>query len=236
MTLSTHAIEPIGCECCPLSPLCLPRGLSPDEVSQVAASVRRKRVLRKGEALFRCGDPFGGIFAIRSGTAKTLSYDSDGNEYLTGILLPGDLLGFDGLAESGHHSTAVALEPASICHLPIPAFDRLGKDIPNMLRALLRHASIRMSDEAQQVQLLKRPAGQRVAALLINLSDRLNDRGLSGEEFRLSLSRQEMGSYLGLALETVSRTLGQLQDAGLITVDNRTVRILNRSELERLVA
>ncbi len=223
----------VTCQNCSLTALCIPRGLARDEIEHISRIVSRKKTLQRGEHLFHKGDKFRGILAIKGGTAKTLTYDSQGNEYITGLWLPGELLGFDALASDRHKCSAVALETLSYCELPADQLDDLCQKVPNLLRELFRHASARLDGETEQVIVNKQAAEERVAAFLLNLSERLRQRGFSPYDFRLSLNRQEIGNYLGLALETVSRTLRSFQDLGLIAVQHKQVRIVDLEGLRR---
>jgi CRP/FNR family transcriptional regulator len=226
----------VTCQNCSLTALCIPRGLDREEIDQISHIVSRKKTLQRGEHLFHKGDRFRGIVAIKGGTAKTVTYDSHGNEYVTGFWLPGELLGFDALASDRHSCSAVALETLSYCELPADQLDGLCQKVPNLLRELFRHASARLEGETAQAVVNKQPADERVAAFLLSLSDRLKSRGFSPLDFRLSFSRQEIGNYLGLALETVSRTLRAFQDEGLIAVQHKQVRIIDLDGLRRVCA
>ena len=226
----------VTCQNCSLTTLCIPRGLASEDIERISRIVTRKKTLQRGEFLFRKGDRFRGLIAIKSGTAKTVSFDAEGNEYVTGLMLPGELLGFDALASDRHRCSAVALETVSYCELPSEQLDQLCQEVPNLLRELFRHASARLDAETEQVILSKRPAEERVAAFILNLSERLRSRGLSPLNFKLSLTRYEIGNYLGLALETVSRILRVFQDDELIEVDSKVVRIIDLERLKRLCA
>jgi CRP/FNR family transcriptional regulator len=208
--------------------------LSQEDIEQISHIVSRRKTLQRGEFLYRKGDKFQGIIAIKAGTAKTITVDTDGNEYITGLLLPGELLGFDGLASDIHRCSAIALETLNYCKLPSEQLDELCRRVPNLLKELFRHASARLDDETEQTVLNKRPAEERIAAFLLHLSDRQKKRGFSAVNLKLSLTRQEIGNYLGLALETVSRHLRSLQDAGLIVVDHRQIHIVDFERLRAL--
>ena len=226
----------VTCSNCSLNELCLPRGLEQADIERIARIVGRKKTLQKGDYLYRKGDRFRGIIAIKAGTAKLVALDQGGNEYLTNYLLPGELLGFDALANDQHFCSAMALETLSYCELPAEQLDALCLDVPNLLRELFRHAGETLTAETNQIMLGKRPAEERVAGFLLNLSDRLYRRGFSATEFRLSLTRHEIGNYLGLALETVSRILTGFEEQGLIEVHNKQIRIRNLPALRELCA
>ncbi|MGZ8216116.1 fumarate/nitrate reduction transcriptional regulator Fnr [Methylomagnum sp.] len=224
----------VTCQNCSLTSLCIPRGLAPEDIERISRIVSRKKTLQKGEHLYHKGDRFRGIIAIKAGTAKTVTYDSRGNEYITGLLLPGELLGFDALASDRHACSAIALETLSYCELPAEQLDELCQKVPNLLKELFRHASARLDEATEQAVTSKQPAEERVAAFLVDLSDRLQKRGFSSVNFKLSLTRQEIGNYLGLALETVSRTLRTFQDQGFIDVHNRYVHITDLKGLRHI--
>ncbi len=221
----------VTCQNCSLSELCIPRGLSHKDIERIGAIVSRKKSLHKGDYLYRQGDKFRGILAIKSGTAKLMTMDLYGGEFLTGYLLPGELLGFDALADDRHHYSALALEPLEYCEMPSEDLDSLCREVPNLLRELFRHAGKTLNMGTDRFVLSQRTAEERVVNFLLDLSDRLSRRGFSGVEIKLSLTRQEIGNYLGLALETVSRALKSLEDSGLITVQAKLIRILDKDRL-----
>lgn len=223
----------VTCKNCCLSELCIPRGLSHRDIERISDIVNRRKVLSKGDYLYRQGEPFRGILAIKTGTVKLVSLSPDGEEFITGYLLPGELLGFDGLADERHAYSAVALQTLSICEMPAHELDGLCLEVPNLLRELFRHAGRSLATETGRHMLRSRPSEERVAAFLVDLSDRLNQRGFSGLEVRLGLSREEIGNYLGLALGTVSRTLNKLETLGLIEVNNKLIRISDKDRLRQ---
>jgi CRP/FNR family transcriptional regulator len=226
----------VTCQNCSLTTLCIPRGLAPEDIERISRIVSRKKTLQRGEHLYHKGDKFRGIIAVKAGTAKTVTYDGRGNEYITGLLLPGELLGFDALATDHHTCSAIALETLSYCELPSDQLDELCHKVPNLLRELFRHASARLDEATEQAVTTKQPSEERVAAFLLDLSNRLQERGFSPVNFKLSLTRQEIGNYLGLALETVSRTLRLFQDQGFIDVHHRYVHINDLTSLKHICA
>ncbi|AAU91868.1 MULTISPECIES: helix-turn-helix domain-containing protein [Methylococcus] len=224
----------VTCTNCSLNSLCIPRGLAKDDVDRIADIVGRRKTLARGEYLYRRGDSFRGIIAIKAGTAKLIAQDRRGEEFVSAFLLPGELLGFDGLSTDIHQCSAIALETFSYCELPAAQLDSLCKEVPKLLRELFRHAGKSIDSATDLALLAKRPAEARVAAFLADLSERLQQRGFSGAEFRLSLTRQEIGEYLGMALETVSRILSQFASQGVITINSRNVQILDTATLNRI--
>ena len=226
----------VSCQNCNLIDLCIPRGLSPMDVERISNIVTRRKVLQKGDYLYRQGDTFRGIFAIKGGTAKLVSIDLNGNEFITGYYLPGELLGFDGLGEDRHACSALALETVTYCEIPADQIDQLCREVPTLLRELFRHAGKNLAAETGHFVLSQRGAEARVAGFLLDLSDRLSRRGLSGIEIKLTLTRHDLGNYLGLTLETVSRILKVLEGLGLITVHAKAIHILSKDKLHELLA
>ncbi len=226
----------VTCQNCNLSDVCIPRGLSHKDVERISNLVTRKKILQKGDFLYRQGDQFRGILAIKAGTAKLLALDLDGNEYITGYFLPGELLGFDGLANERHACSALALETLTYCEIPAEQIDTLCLEVPNLLRELFRHVGRTLTTETDHFMLSQRGAEERVAGFLLDLSDRLSQRGLSGVEIKLTFSRHDIGKYLGLTLETVSRILKSLESMGLVTVNAKSIHILDKDKLRNLLA
>ncbi|MGR9099024.1 MAG: helix-turn-helix domain-containing protein [Gammaproteobacteria bacterium] len=224
----------VSCKNCSLDSICLPRGLTQSEIDSISEVVKRKRTLQRGEYIYREGDRFRGVLAVKSGTAKLVADDFHGNEHILNILLPGELLGFDGLYNNRHNCSAIALETMSFCELPADKLESLCQNVPGLMRELFRHTGEKINDDRDQIVLNSRPAEERLASFLISLSDRLKKRGFSSTEFTLTLTRQEIGNHLSLALETISRLLKQFQNAGLITVDNRRIRIIDLAGLRKL--
>lgn len=228
-------LNQVSCNNCGLDNICLPRGLSHEEVESISQIVKAKKTLQRGEFIYHEGDNFRGILAIKSGSAKLVGADQHGNEHILNILLPGELLGFDGLSTDKHSCAAIALETTSFCLLPADSMEDLFQNIPSLTRELFRHSGEKMLEDKNQLILSKRPAEERLAYFLISLSERLKRRGFSASEFKLSLSRQEIGNHLGLALETVSRLLKKFQEDELILVQNRFITITDLNALKNLL-
>jgi len=225
----------VSCNNCSLDNICLPRGLSQAEIDNISKVVKAKKTLQRGDFIYREGDKFKGILAIKSGSAKLVANDSHGNEHILNILLPGELLGFDGLSSDKHSCAAIALETMTFCILPADSMEQLFQNLPGLTRELFRHSGEKMLEDKNQLVLSKRPAEERLAYFLISLSERLKRRGFSSSEFKLSLTRQEIGNHLGLALETVSRLLKKFEHDGLITVRNRFIHIKDIHSLKKLL-
>lgn len=225
----------VSCVNCSLDNICLPRGLSQCEINNISKVIKARKTLQRGDFIYREGDNFRGILAIKSGSAKLIANDPHGNEHILNILLPGELLGFDGLSDDKHGCAAIALETMTFCILPADSLDQLFQNMPTLTRELFRHSGEKMLEDKNQLVLSKRPAEERLAYFLISLSERLKRRGFSASDFKLSLTRQEIGNHLGLALETVSRLLKKFQDEELIIVQNRFIHIQNLAALKKLL-
>jgi CRP/FNR family transcriptional regulator len=202
-------------------------------VESVSKIVRSSRTLGKGDYLYHAGEWFHRFLALKSGTVKLVTVDSGGDEYIVDFILPGELMGFDGLTTERHTCSAIALETVSYCELPPHQMDRLKQEIPNLTQALLQHSGSQFQLNIQRMILSRRQANERLAAFFAHLSERYRKRGFSPVEFRLSMTRLEIGNYLGLAPETVSRLIGQFEAAGLIQVHGKMVRIQDLQGLLR---
>ena len=216
--------------------LCLPVGLDAEEVARLDALVSKRQTVKRGESLYAREQEFRALYAIRSGFFKTTVSLEDGREQVTGFQMAGEIMGLDGIVDGHHTCDAVALEDSQVCVMPFASLEELSREI----KALQTHMHKVMSREIVRehgVMLLlgSMRAEERVAAFILNLLKRLHTRGFSSSEMVLRMTREEIGSYLGLKLETVSRTLSKLADDGIIDVKQRQVRVLDRAGLERFV-
>lgn len=217
-----------ACGDCTLRDLCLPLGLNESDLRALESTVKGRRALKKGEFLYRAGDPFRALFAIRGGSTKTCEIAADGSVQITGFHLSGELLGIDAISSEKHPCDVVALEPTEICEMPFDKLEALASQIPGLQHQLFRIMSREIMDEEAQLLMLGRmKAEERLAAFLLSFSKRFQRLGLSPTELRLPMSRQDLGDYLGLALETVSRLFSRFQEDGLISVHGRNLRLLN---------
>lgn len=221
----------VTCTNCNLDNLCIPKGLPRSEVGELALLVNRNNIRQKGEAIYHAGSPFRGIIALRSGSAKLLSFDQNGNELVVDFILPGELLGFDGLSSQVHNCTAIALETVNYCHLPAYKIEILAINTPGLSQVLLQRSCNQFDAQVQKMMLSRRSAEERVASFILHISDRLRMRGYSELEFRLSMSREEIGNYLGIAHETVSRIIHLFQARELIEVKSKQLKITNKKGL-----
>jgi CRP/FNR family transcriptional regulator len=225
----------MSCSQCSLSTLCLPRGLNDDEFESLTAIVKRERPIEKGTPLFELGQPFKSLYAIRTGSVKVFLPTNEGDEQIVGFHMPGEILGFDGMGHDCHACSAVALESSSICELPYANLHDLSQRLPSLSDHLMNLMSNEIADEhAMMLMLAKKSAEARMATFLINLSLRFQKRGFSANQFNLTMSRNDIANYLGLAVETVSRLMTHMQESGLIQVDRRFVSILNMQGLRSL--
>lgn len=224
----------VACRQCSIQQLCLPQGLDAADIERLDGLVRRPSPLRRGEYLFRQGDRFRSLYAIRSGSFKTHHLSEDGSERVLGFHLPGELLGLAGLGSGRYRASASALDTAAVCALPFDRLQALAEDLPSLNRQLYRILSRRISGDQEALLLLgDKSAQERLATFLLNLSQRFEQRGFSAREFNLSMSRQDIANYLGLTLETISRMFSQFQKDGVLDVDRRLIRIVNREHLTK---
>ena len=215
-----------ACSDCHLRDLCLPAGLQDEDVERLDALLFARRRVRADEPLFHQGEAFQFVYAVRSGMFKTTLTMRDGREQVSGFHLPGDLLGFEGLATGRHAATARALEDAQVCAIPYAQLSALARGRAPLREVLTRIMSREIVREHAQVSVLAgMSAEERLAWFLLNLSRRSRTRGWSASEFHLRMSRAEIGSYLGVTLETVSRTFSSFQQRGLLQVRKKHLRI-----------
>ncbi|HHJ16515.1 MAG TPA: fumarate/nitrate reduction transcriptional regulator Fnr [Gammaproteobacteria bacterium] len=222
----------VACQECSLKEICLPVGIGQEDLDRLDAIIDRKRPLARGDHLFRVGDGFQSIYAVRSGSLKTYTTSQDGQEQVMGFQLPGELVGLDAIAEDSHPLAAKALETTSVCEIPFTDLESLSGQIGGLQRQLLRVMSQEIRDDEHNMVILgQKSAEQRLAAFLISLSNRFRRRGFSATQFNLSMSRSDIGNYLGLALETVSRLFTRFQNEGLLRVDRKHIELLDREKL-----
>jgi CRP/FNR family transcriptional regulator len=222
------------CSTCHLKDLCLPCGLTPNDTQRLDGLMFGRRRVKMGQTLFREGDRFQFIYAVRSGTFKSSLTLKDGREQVTAFHMAGELMGLDGVAQGSHASATIALEDAEVCAIPYASLSELSSHSSNMQHIVGRLMSREIVREHSLMMLLgSMNAEERLAAFLINVSQRMKARGYSSTEFHLRMSRAEIGSYLGMKLETLSRTFSAFQSQGLLDVDKKHVRILDMDGLSR---
>lgn len=227
-----HAYRQTSCKTCSLASLCLPGSVSDEEIDTFDDMVRHGRPLKKDDFLFRQGDSFSSIYSIRSGALKSISLSETGEEKIVGVHLPGELIGLSGMDAEAYPVSVQALETTHVCELPFGPLDELLIRLPQIRRHLMRAMSREIRDTQQMTRLLsKKAADARVVTLLVNLAARFRTLGYTANQLHLSISRNEIGSYLGLAGETVSRVFTRLQQNGLIEIKGKDVCILDPEQL-----
>ena len=214
----------------------MPLGLNESEMERVDEVVATRRKVTRGDNLFRNGDKFNALFAIRTGFFKTRISSEDGRDQVTGFQMAGEIIGLDGIVSDHHTCDAVALEDAEVCVMPFDRIEELSREITSLQRHVHRILSREIVRENGVMLLLgSMRAEERLAAFLLNLVQRLHARGFSQSELVLRMTREEIGSYLGLKLETVSRTFSKFVEDGIVEVKQRHVRILNPDALKLIV-
>jgi CRP/FNR family transcriptional regulator, anaerobic regulatory protein len=221
-----------ACSSCRLRDLCMPVGLSAKEMALIDKMVSTRLKIARGEPLFRNGGRFKSLYTIRSGFFKTSVSTAHGREQVTGFYMAGELLGLDGIAQEQHTCTAHALEDSEVCVLHVQLINELAHDV----HALQHHVQKVMSreivhDHDHLFLLGSMKSDARVATFLLNLLSRLHARGQAPNELLLRMTREDIGSYLGLTIETISRTLSKLAKSGVIAVDQRHIRVLQPEAL-----
>lgn len=225
----------LHCQTCGLSSVCLPVGLTDHEINQLDHIVKRNTPHHRGDHLFRQGDDFKGVYVVTSGSVKSYYINKHGEECVVGFYLPGELIGLDAIHSRVHSCSAAVLETSSACEVPFEKLESLTTTIPSLQQQLIRLLSKEVHADTEMVAVLaSHSAEERLAAFLISLSARYKARGLSPREFNLSMSRNEIASFLGLAVETVSRTFSRFQEQGLLKVDRKLVQLLDLNALLNL--
>jgi CRP/FNR family transcriptional regulator len=222
----------VACSQCTLGDLCLPRSLDAAGIEQFEHIVNKSRPIQPGEHIFRAGDKFQTIAAVRAGCFKSYVIDKNGEEQVLGFYLPGEIIGFDAIHEKTHKANVVALDTSSVCGLSFDSVSEMARQLPKLQEELFRVMSLHISElEASAADL---SAEERIARLLCSLSTRFASRGYSSKEFNLSMSRRDIASNLRLATETISRVLARFQSAGIIKVNRKKVAILDSEKLREL--
>ena len=226
----------VACSNCNLRELCMPVGLSEQDMSRIDEVVATRRKVQRGDHLFRNGDKFSSLFAIRTGFFKTCVSSEDGRDQVTGFQMAGEIIGLDGIVSDHHTCDAVALEDAEVCVIPFDRIEELSREIKGLQHHVHKIMSREIVREHSVMLLLgSMRAEERLAAFLLNLVQRLHARGFSQSELILRMTREEIGSFLGLKLETVSRTFSKFVDDGIVEVKQRYVHILNTEALRQIV-
>jgi CRP/FNR family transcriptional regulator len=226
----------VACSNCNLRELCLPMGLNPEELDKMDNVISSRRRIKRGATLFSTGEKFTSLFAVRSGFFKTCVTTADGRDQVTGFQMTGEILGLDGIVSDHHACDAVALEDAEVCILPFDQIEELSREFTTLqhhVHKIMSREIVR--DHSVMLLLGSMHADERLAAFLLNLVQRLHARGFSQSELVLRMTREEIGSYLGMKLETVSRTFSKFAEEGIIDVKQRYVHIKDTDGLRRIV-
>jgi CRP/FNR family transcriptional regulator len=240
---AARAVQPVSldrlrtaCSTCGLRELCLPVGLSDEELDRLDSLIYLRKSIKKGTSVYRAGDRFDALYAVRAGFFKTTVLLEDGRDQVTGFYMGGELLGMDGIGTEKHTCDAVALEDSEVCVIPFGRLEELSREMQNLQHHFHKVMSREIvRDHGVMMLLGSMRAEERLAAFLVNLSQRFLARGYSPSEFYLRMTREEIGSYLGLKLETVSRVFSRFQDEGMISVQQKHVRIIDIPRLRHLV-
>ena len=232
-------LEPfkVACSSCNLRELCLPVGLKRENLERLDDLVASRRNVARGDSLFRAGEVFQSLFAVRTGFFKTCVSSEDGRDQVTGFQMAGELLGLDGISTDHHTCDAVALEDSQVCIIPFDQLEGLSREfseLQHQFHKIMSREIVR--DHGVMLLLGSMRAEERLAAFMLNLTQRLQARGFSASSLILRMTREEIGSYLGLKLETVSRTFSKFQDDGILDVKQRHIRVLDPAKLQGLVS
>jgi CRP/FNR family transcriptional regulator len=225
----------VACSSCNLRELCMPVGFDNQDMKKLDEVVAKRHQVKQGQMLFTNGDEFTSLYAIRTGFFKTCISNEDGREQVTGFQMAGEIIGLDGIVTDRHSCNAVALEDAEVCVMPFANVEELSREFPVLQRHVHKIMSREIVRENGMMMMLgNMRAEERLAAFLLNLVQRLHARGFSQSELVLRMTREEIGSYLGLKLETISRTFSKFSEDGVIEVKQRYVKILNPDALKKI--
>ena len=233
--IPTSALK-VACSSCNLRELCLPVGFSEPELGKLDTLVTERRTVRRAETLFHTGDPFEAVYAVRTGFFNTRVSSEDGRDQVTVFQMAGELLGLDGISTDRHSCDAVALEDSQVCVIPFDQLERLSREFTDLQRQFHKIMSREIvRDHGVMLLLGSMRAEERLAAFMLNLMQRLKARGFSPSALVLRMTREEIGTYLGLKLETVSRCFSKFQEEGIMEVRHKQIRILDQEALQKLV-
>ncbi len=226
----------LSCSECNLRELCFPRGMNDEDLTNLDAVIDQPKPLHKNDFLYHDGDKTMAIYAVRSGCVKTMTESANGDEQIVGFHLPGELLGLDGFADGTHTCNALALETSSVCELPLDQLESLCHRLPGLQKQMRRIMGKEVNNDHKLLLLLgKMTAEERLASFLLSLSARMEERHWKDSEFNLTMPRQDIANYLGMAVETVSRLFATFQAEKVIHVDRRHITILDMRRLKTIV-
>lgn len=224
------------CSSCALHPFCMPAGLEHGNIDKIENISCLRRAVRRGQALYFAGDPFVNIYAVRAGSLKTILLHRDGRKQVTGFQMAGEMLGLDGIGTQRHTCDAIALEDSQVCVIPFQRIERLSQHYPEVLHLLHRLLGQEIAREYRMLMMLgNMRAEERLATFILEFAEHLSSRGYSARVFNLRVTREEIGNYLGLTMETISRVFSHFQNAGLISVQRKQVKILKLDALRAVL-
>ena len=236
-TVAAQSMPQLKTQCsnCNLREVCLPCGFSGQDKRPLDGLVYARKRIKQGESLYRAGEAFHALYAVRAGFFKASVMLEDGREQVTGFHMGGEIVGMDGIGTDIHQANIVALEDSEVCVIPYARLHEMGRDIPGLQHHINRIMSREIvRDQSVMLLLGSMNAEERLATFLLNLSQRFLARGYSQYEFRLRMTREDIGGFLGMRLETISRAFSKFQGDGLIAVDHKQIRIVDLDGLKRV--
>jgi CRP/FNR family transcriptional regulator len=226
-----------SCDNCRVQNLCLLVGLDPADVKRLDLIIRQRIKINKGAPLFHCDAPMNYLYAVRQGFFKTTIFSEDGREQLTGFQMPGELLGIDAISTRRYTCEAIALEDSEVCPIHFNQLEDLSQELPSLQHNLHRLLSQEVVRDHEILMWMGNfNAEERLGAFLLNLSRRLQHRGYSPHAFVLRMTREDIGAYLGLRLETVCRAIAYLRSNDIVRISGRAVEIISQERLQALIA
>ncbi len=237
MDTRTHLSKvKVACSKCNLRSSCILYDMNDADMLRIEELVSAQRKVFRGDSLFQTGEKFKALYVIRSGFFKTTFTSPDGREQVMGFQMAGEMLGLDGIVNDVYSCDAIALEDAEVCELNFDQIEELSHQLIGLQRRVLKILSLEIfNDHSVMLLLGSMRAEERLATFLLSLVQRLHARGFSPTALVLRMTREEIGSYLGMKLETVSRTFSKLSEDGIVEVKQRHVRILNPEALKQLI-
>jgi len=223
------------CASCGLSALCLPAGIGGDDLKRLDEIVQSRRPIDRGQTLYANDSPMNALYVVRSGSFKTIAAGSDGSQQVLGFHLPGEIMGFDAVADDRHQCSAEALERSTVCEVPMARLTQVASGVPALSRQLMRVISREVQQDHEHLVMMgRRQAQSRLAIFLLSLSERHRRLHHDPHQFELSMSRYDLANYLGLVVETVSRMFTRMQQLGAIDVDRKRISILDAAKLHAM--
>ena len=237
MNTPSNKIAPhsIKCDLCSLSSLCLPYGLSEQEVEELEASIEKSIKIKKNQYVFRANDQHEGIFAVKAGAIKTSLANGDGQEQVVAFHLPGDIFGFDAFNSGAHVCNSIALDDTLLCKINLENFEDLCDRFSGIRKAMFNQAGKKITNnQSLLLSLGQQQTDERFAAFLLKIAAHYESRGYSSKEFNLPMPRQDLSNYLGMAVETLSRIIARMSDSDIVEVTHRHVLIKDKEKLSEV--